>query len=135
MSISSTNYRTPSEGFPGMERELQSLEGEFKGKSKREPVSALLGYLRNHRERLHYCERLATGHVIGSGLIEEACKNLVSKRRKQTGAYWRLPRANRMVRHSIPTNGRMYRKPPIKVGRTRTPVNVAVPPSQNRVNC
>jgi hypothetical protein len=47
--------------------------------------------------RLNYCERLAAGRVIGSGLIEGACKNLVGKRLKQTGACWRLERANRIA--------------------------------------
>jgi hypothetical protein len=89
-----------SEGFAGMERELSSLQAEFRGKgmkSKRASVQALLEYLRKHRERLNYAERLLAGRVIGSGLIEGACKNLVGKRLKQTGACWRLPRANRMA--------------------------------------
>ena len=89
-----------SEGFAGMRRELQALENELKGKSnksKRESVEALRKYLGGHSERLNYCERLAAGRAIGSGLIEGACKNLVGKRLKQTGACWRLPRANRIA--------------------------------------
>lgn len=91
-----------AEGFAGMERELQSLEGELQGKSKktksqREAVTALLDYLRNNSGRLNYAERLAAGQPIGSGLIEGACKNLVGRRMKQTGAAWRLERANRMA--------------------------------------
>ena len=89
-----------SEGFAGIDRELQSLEEELKGKSKkskRESVGALRKYLGRHRERLNYCERLAAGRLIGSGLIEGACKNLVGRRMKQTGACWRLERANRMT--------------------------------------
>ena len=80
-----------SEGFAGMERELQWVLGELKGKSKkaqRESVESLLKYLGRHESRLNYCERLASGRVIGSGLIEGACKNLVGKRLKQTGACW-----------------------------------------------
>jgi hypothetical protein len=89
-----------SEGFAGVERELNSLLGEWKGTSKkaqRESVGALLKYLGRHAGRLNYCERLATGRVIGSGLIEGTCKNLVGKRLKQTGACWRLERANRIA--------------------------------------
>ncbi|MCL2710941.1 MAG: ISKra4 family transposase, partial [Planctomycetaceae bacterium] len=40
---------------------------------------------------------LAAGQAIGSGLIEGACKNLVGRRMKQTGACWRLERANRIA--------------------------------------
>lgn len=91
-----------SEGFSGMERELQSLKAELKGKSKtsklqRGSVESLLGYLKEHACRLNYCERLSAGRPIGSGLIEGACKNLVGRRLKQTGACWRLERANKMA--------------------------------------
>ena len=83
-----------SEGFTGIDRELQSLEEEWKDESKkseRESVGALRKYLRGHSERLNYCERLASGRVEG------ACKNLVGWRMKQTGACWRVERANRMA--------------------------------------
>jgi len=89
-----------SEGFVGMERELQSLEEGLKEetkKSQRQSVVALREYLRGHAERLNYTERLAQGRTIGSGLIEGACKNLVGRRMKQTGAAWRLERANKMT--------------------------------------
>jgi hypothetical protein len=86
-----------SEGFAGMERELMMLLSSELKVAERESVVSLLGYLRGHGERLNYAERLAGGQVIGSGLIEGACKNLVGRRLKQTGACWRLERANRMA--------------------------------------
>jgi len=87
-----------SEGFSGMDRELSSLlvSGGLHP-SGGVAVKSLHKYLDNNRERLNYCERLATGRSIGSGLIEGACKNLVGKRLKQTGACWRLERANRLA--------------------------------------
>jgi len=86
-----------SEGFPGIERELsQILSGDLKT-AERESVISLLKYFRGHSSRLNYAERLAQGRSIGSGLIEGACKNLVGRRLKQTGACWRVPRANRMA--------------------------------------
>jgi hypothetical protein len=86
-----------SEGLDGMERELSSLlSGKLK-KTEREKVSSLLEYFRNNSERLNYSERLAAGRAIGSGLIEAACKSLVGKRLKQTGACWRLQRVNRIA--------------------------------------
>jgi hypothetical protein len=91
-----------SEGFVGMERELKLLQKGFQGKSKksvanRKAVESLLDYLRSNSERLNYAERLAAGRPIGSGLIEGACKNLVGRRMKQTGAAWRLERANNVA--------------------------------------
>jgi len=86
-----------SEGYWGMERELLPLlKGVPRGK-KRKKVRLLLKYFRRNRDRLHYRERLASGRVIGSGLIEGACKNLVGRRLKQTGACWRKERANRIA--------------------------------------
>jgi hypothetical protein len=85
-----------SEGFAGMERELKLLSGTLKEKEQA-AVDLLLEYLRNNEGRLNYAERLAQGRSIGSGLIEGACKNLIGKRLKQTGACWRVQRANRIA--------------------------------------
>jgi hypothetical protein len=88
-----------SEGFEGIERELLLvLKGLTKGQSKkRREVNKLLKYFRRNKGRMNYRERLEQGRAIGSGLIEGACKNLVGRRLKQTGACWRKPRANRMA--------------------------------------
>jgi hypothetical protein len=85
-----------SEGFAGIERELTLLKDSLDMK-QRESVDSLLGYFRNNSERLNYAERLAEGRVIGSGLIEGACKNLVGRRLKQTGVCWRVERANKIA--------------------------------------
>ena len=84
-----------SEGLAAMERELKLLSGLKKG--QRLLVDSLWEYFRGNAGRLNYCERLASGRAIGSGLIEGACKNLVGRRLKQTGACWRLPQANRIA--------------------------------------
>ena len=86
-----------SEGLGGLERELSSLKVGLK-ESHVKSVDSLLDYFRGNAGRLDYCGRLSEGRVIGSGLIEGACKNLVGRRLKQTGACWRLERANRMAR-------------------------------------
>ena len=90
-----------SEGFEGMERELsqvlESISKKKRDKTKRATVSSLLEYFRSNKDRLHYRDRLAQGRAIGSGLIEGACKNLVGRRLKQTGACWRRERANKIA--------------------------------------
>jgi hypothetical protein len=60
-------------------------------------VPAVLNYLCGHRDRLNYALRLRQGLPIGSGMIEGACKQLVGKRMKQTGAQWAVVNANRMA--------------------------------------
>lgn len=86
-----------SEGYLGMERELLPLLQSVPRGKKRKTVRLLLRYFRRNKERLHYCERLLAGRAIGSGLIEGACKSLVGRRLKQTGACWRKERANKIV--------------------------------------
>ena len=41
--------------------------------------------------------RLAQGRSIGSGLVEGACKQVIGRRLKQTGARWRVRRVERMA--------------------------------------
>ncbi|MDR0871706.1 MAG: hypothetical protein LBN39_13035, partial [Planctomycetaceae bacterium] len=68
----------------------------FDGKQK-ESIVSLQTYLGNNRERLNDAERLFEGRAIGSGVVEGACKNLVGRRLKQTGACWRLRQAEKMT--------------------------------------
>ena len=63
-----------SEGFSGMEWELSALKDL--DEDKRKAVQSLWDYLNKNKERLRYAECLAAGRSIGSGLIEETCKNL-----------------------------------------------------------
>ena len=65
-------------------------------KAVRAVTEALLGYLSNHSEHLGYCERLAKGKSIGSGPIEGACKYIIGRRLKRTGARWRRKSAVKM---------------------------------------
>ena len=54
-------------------------------------------YLAAHACHLNDAQRLAEGRSIGSGQIEGACKNMIGRRLKQTGARWRVRRVNRMA--------------------------------------
>jgi hypothetical protein len=54
-------------------------------------------YFRPHAGHLDYPGRRAAGQAIGSGLVEGACKQVVGRRLKQTGARWRVRRAERMA--------------------------------------
>jgi hypothetical protein len=59
--------------------------------------SGLRGYFEPHRDHTGYASRLAEGRVIGSGLVEGACKQVVCRRLKQTGARWKVRRVERMA--------------------------------------
>ena len=46
-------------------------------------------YLAGHQDRMKYAARLRLGKSIGSGMIEGTIKQMVGRRRKQTGARWK----------------------------------------------
>jgi hypothetical protein len=47
-----------------------------------------LAYFRKNRKRMRYAELKARGFMIGSGIVEAACKTLVAQRLKQSGMRW-----------------------------------------------
>jgi hypothetical protein len=54
-------------------------------------------YFAPHRDHTGYAARLAGGQSIGSGLVEGACKQVIGRRLKQTGARWKVRRVERMA--------------------------------------
>jgi len=46
------------------------------------------GYFQNNAERMRYDQFRAAGYVIGSGTVESACKQIVARRLKVSGAQW-----------------------------------------------
>lgn len=85
------------DGWYGLQEHLGRTLSEPVSEGGRAAVDALVGYLASHSNRLNYRHRLAKGEPIGSGLIEGACKQVIGKRMKQTGARWTVPNANRMA--------------------------------------
>ncbi|WP_162668358.1 hypothetical protein [Gemmata massiliana] len=60
-------------------------------------LAGLRGYFEPHVARTGYASRLRLGQSIGSGLVEGACKQVIGRRLKQTGARWKVRRAERMA--------------------------------------
>lgn len=86
------------EDYMGVGCRLRILQRDKSfSKKQRKKVFQVRKYFWRHRSRLQYRERLAAGRSIGSGLVEGACKNLVGRRMKQTGACWRVERANKIA--------------------------------------
>ncbi len=65
---------------------------------QRKPVDKCADYLLKYRDYLKYHEYLAAGLPIASGVIEGACRHLVQDRMGRTGARWRLPSAEAVLR-------------------------------------
>jgi hypothetical protein len=56
---------------------------------RRQAIHKALAYFRAHRHRMHYGVLRAQNLPIGSGVVEAACKTLVSQRLKRSGMRWR----------------------------------------------
>lgn len=59
-------------------------------KKKSDWARQSLTYYANHIERMRYAQFRASGFMIGSGIIESGCKQIVSQRLKLPGAQWSL---------------------------------------------
>jgi Uncharacterised protein family (UPF0236) len=85
------------EGAGGVQAFVTAERAAVRSPRKREALREMAGYFERRADSLGYAERLALGQSIGSGLVEGACKQVIGRRMKQTGARWRIRRANRMA--------------------------------------
>jgi hypothetical protein len=86
-----------TEGAAGVQAHLAASRAGVRSPAKRQALGDVARYFARQADHLGYAERLASGQSIGSGLVEGACKQVVGRRMKQTGARWRVRRANRMA--------------------------------------
>lgn len=84
-----------SEVAAGMRRSatLRALSPE-----RRKAVDKCADYLLKYRRYLNYDAYLAHGFPIATGVIEGACRHLVKDRMDLTGARWRLPSAEAVLK-------------------------------------
>ncbi len=67
-------------------------------KEERKGVDVCCDYLIAKRPYLHYDEYLAAGFPVSTGVIEGACRHLISDRLDITGARWGVPCAEAVLR-------------------------------------
>src|SRR5262249_13198736 len=84
-------------GWPALAEHTAAARRGPRSAAKRRALDELDGYCYRQRGHLGYGERLACGQRIGSGLVEGACKQVIGRRLKQTGARWAIRRVNRMA--------------------------------------
>jgi hypothetical protein len=92
-------------GAAGVQAHLAAARATARSAAKRAALAAAAGYFAERADCLGYAGRLAAGQSIGSGLVEGACKQVIGRRLKQTGARWRVRRANRMATRCCALHG------------------------------
>lgn len=73
----------------GVERVIRALRPLHKKHPRRKVLARELAYFRNNRHRMNYAALKAQHLPIGSGVVEAACKTLVTQRLKLSGMRWR----------------------------------------------
>lgn len=75
----------------GVEKVIKALAYQHRQHPRRSKLKTELEYFRSNRQRMKYAEHLSRNLPIGSGVIEAACKTLVTQRMKCSGMRWRHP--------------------------------------------
>jgi hypothetical protein len=73
----------------GVDKVLGALSRLRTRYPRRQAIHKALAYFREHRHRMPYAHLRAQNLPIGSGVVEAACKTLVSQRLKRSGMRWR----------------------------------------------
>jgi hypothetical protein len=84
-------------GGEALAERIAATRAGVRSARKRAALAGLAGYFAGQAGHLGYAARLAAGRSIGSGLVEGACKQVIGRRLKQTGARWATRRVNRMA--------------------------------------
>lgn len=85
-----TLLKEAEDGVARVIRVIKHHRGRAQGR-KRKRLTTQLTYFRNQRHRMHYAEYSRNQWPIASGVIEAACKTLVTQRLKQSGMAWSEP--------------------------------------------
>ena len=73
----------------GVEKVIRALHYQRKKFPRRTRIGEVLRYFRRNRHRMRYADTQARHLPIGSGVVEAACKTLVTQRLKRSGMRWR----------------------------------------------
>jgi hypothetical protein len=82
-----TLLKEADDGADRVIRVLRYHRGRARG-PKQKRIEAELIYFRNQGQRMNYADHIRNGLPIASGVMEAACKTLVTQRMKQSGMAW-----------------------------------------------
>ena len=72
----------------GVDRVINALAYLRRKHPRHRKVQQVLEYFRKNRKRMCYAQWKSAGYMIGSGVVEAACKTLVAQRLKLSGMRW-----------------------------------------------
>ena len=81
----------------GVDKAIRALKHLAAKHPRKEVVKRELAYFRKNKKRMNYADLKAKGFMIGSGVVEAACKTLVTQRLKQSGMRWSVPGAQAIL--------------------------------------
>ncbi len=72
----------------GVDKVIRALKHLATKHARKDAPARELAYFRKNRQRMRYADLKSKGFMIGSGVVEAACKTLVTQRLKQSGMRW-----------------------------------------------
>jgi hypothetical protein len=81
----------------GVETLIAQTRQEAEGLGRGPAVESELGYFVGNVARMQYGTFRKRGYFIGSGVIEAGCKTVIGARCKQSGMFWSVPGAERIL--------------------------------------
>jgi hypothetical protein len=119
-----TLLKEDDQGVDKIMRRLRYRASRARGKT-REAIEEELVYFRNQRQRMRYAQYVREHVPIGSGVVEAACKTLVTRRLKGSGMRWSVSGGQAILTlRSIIQSGRWERAWALLRETFRTPVRV-----------
>ena len=108
----------------GVKRVIRALVYLRSKHPNTERIAQVLGYFRGNRHRMGYADAKAKGLPIGSGVVEAACKTLVTERLKRSGMRWEARGGQAILTlRSLVQSRRFDHAWPLLVQSYRTPVS------------
>ena len=77
------------EDVDGVAKVIRALAHLRSTHPRRKRIREVLGYFRHNRQRMDYAAAKLLALPIGSGIVEAACKTLVTQRMRRSGMRWR----------------------------------------------
>lgn len=81
----------------GVDKVIRALKHLVRKHPRKTSLATELAYFRKHRKRMRYMAIQSKGLMIGSGVVEAACKTLVTQRLKQSGMRWSVTGAQAIL--------------------------------------